>query len=65
MKPLEQRVSTLEAARGCRGGTARLVLLAPRGELTAEQQAEAAAARAAGRVVLVIELHGVAPRGNA
>ena len=65
MKPLEQRVSTLEAAQGCGGAMARLVLLAPHGELTAEQQAQAAAARAAGREVCIIELRGVVRDGNA
>ena len=65
MKPLEQRVSMLEAAQGCGGTTARLVLLAPHGELTEEQQVRAAAARAAGREVFVIELVGVATDGNA
>lgn len=64
MKPLEQRVSTLEAAQFW-GASAHLVLLAPRGELTAEQQAQAAAARAAGREVLVIELVGMVRDGNA
>ena len=65
MKPLEQRVSTLEAAKGCRGTTGRLVLLAPHGELTAEQRIQAAAARAAGREVCIIELRGVLRDGNA
>lgn len=65
MKPLEQRVSMLEAAQGCGGASARLVLLAPHGELTAEQQAQAAAARAAGREVFVIELVGMVRNGNA
>lgn len=66
MKPLEQRVSTLEAARGSRGETSRLVLLAPRGELTPVQRDQAAAARAAGRAVLLIELlAAVAREGNA
>lgn len=64
MKPLEQRVSMLEAAQGCRGTTGRLVLLAPRRELTAEQHAQAAAPRAAGREVFVIELVGLATDGN-
>lgn len=65
MKPLEQRVSMLEAAQGCGGTTARQVLLALHGELTTVQQAQAAAARAAGRGVFVNELMGVATDGNA
>ena len=36
MRPLEQRVSTLQAAKGCRGTTGRLLLLAPHGELKAK-----------------------------
>jgi hypothetical protein len=65
MKPLEQRVSTLEAAEGYRGTTGRLVLLAPHGELTAEQRTQAAGARAAGRDVYIIELRGLVRDGNA
>ena len=64
MKPLEQRVSTLQAAKGCQGTTGRLVLLAPHGELTAEQCAQATAARAAGLEVGIIELRGVLRDGN-
>lgn len=60
--PIKRRIAALES----KTLTARLVLLAPRGELTAEQQAQAAAARAAGREVLVIELLAAAAReGNA
>ena len=65
MKPLEQRVSMLEAAQGCAGTAARLVLVAPHGELTAEQEAQATAARAAGREVFAIALVGVVTDGNA
>jgi hypothetical protein len=65
MRSLEQRVNTLEAARGCRGAMDRLALLAPRGKLTPEQQAQAAAARDAGREVFVIELVERATDGNA
>lgn len=65
MKPLEQRVSTLEAATGWQGKTSRVVLLAHRGLLTAEQQAQAAAARAAGREVFVIKLLARGHDGNA
>ena len=65
MPRLEQRVGMLEAAQGCRGASPRLVLLAPHGELTAEQQAQAAAARAKGRPVFVIELRAVVRDGNA
>ena len=64
MKPLEQRVSTLEAAAGYRGTTGRLVLLAPHGKLTAEQRTLAAAARTAGREVFIIELRGLVRDGN-
>ena len=39
MKPLDQRLSALEAAESYRGATAGLVLLAPHGLLTTEQQA--------------------------
>ena len=56
MPSLEARIAALEGCQGCGGASARLVLLAPRGELTAEQQAQAAAARAAGRPVFLIVL---------
>ena len=65
MKPPEQRVSTLQAAKGCRGTTGRLVLLAPHGELKAKQRAQATAARAAGLEVGIIELRGWLRDGNA
>lgn len=65
MKPLEQRLTTLEAAQGFRATTGRLVLLAPHGKLTAEQRAQAGAARAAGREVCIIELRANGRDGNA
>ena len=53
----EQRLSALEAAQAMRAATVdRLVLLAPRGRITAEQQAQADAAEAEGREVFVIVL---------
>lgn len=65
MKPLEQRVSTLEVAQGYRGASARVALLAPHGRLSEADQAQADAARAAGRDVLVIVLVPVPRCANA
>ena len=65
MKPLEQRVSALEAAESCRRVTAGQVLLAPHGLLTAEQQAQSAAARAAGSTVFIIKLVEAVRNGDA
>lgn len=53
MKALSDRLERLEAAR--RGDTAkRVVLLAPRGRLTNEQQAAVDAARRDGRAPFII-----------
>ncbi len=51
---LDQRIAVLEAAR--RREPDELRLLAPRGILSPEQHTAVAAARAAGRQVMVIEL---------
>jgi hypothetical protein len=58
-----RRVEAVEA--GNRQPLDRLVLLAPYGPLTAEQRAQAAAARAAGREVCIIELRANGRDGNA
>lgn len=55
MRHLDARIAALEAADLSRRSQGRLVLIAPRGRLTAEQ-AQAAAARREGRELLVIEL---------
>jgi hypothetical protein len=58
-----RRVEALET--GNRQPLDRLVLLAPHGELTAEQGAQATTARAAGREVFIIQLRGVLRDDNA
>lgn len=50
--PIERRIAALES----KTGAARLVLLAPHGNLTAEQQAQAEAARRTGREVLTVTI---------
>jgi len=64
MATIESRVTALEAAQSVRASTARLVLLAPHGQLGEAGQARAESARAAGHDVQVIELLALARDGN-
>lgn len=59
MRSLERRIADLESADRARRGLDKLVLIAARGRLTAEQQAQAEAATREGRELFVID---IAPR---
>lgn len=56
MRPLERRIADLESADRARRGLDKLVLIAPHGRLTHEQQAAVDAARRDGREPFIIAI---------
>lgn len=56
MRSLERRIADLESADRARRGLDKLVLIAPHGSLTAEQQAQAEAATREGREPFIIAI---------
>ncbi|HMM87064.1 hypothetical protein [Azohydromonas sp.] len=56
MRSLERRIADLESADRARRGLDKLVLIAPHGRLTNEQQAAVDAARRDGRELFVVAI---------